>query len=200
MPPDCDSDGDEAEETQPGKAKKSDSKRDRYIKHPETGKKRQEQHCRYNEFPTLQSFGCLLESLRLAPTARNQQPIRAWIIKTPERLEDVKKVTQYHYDAPLMIAVGFVAEEAYVRQSDGLNFGIIDVSIAATQLWLRVADMGLGAVWLSDFDTEALKKEFPEFAPAEIVVLMQIGHPAEDSHPIAWHSEKRPAAELLSTL
>ena len=142
----------------------------------------------------------LLESLRLAPTARNQQPIRAWVIKTPERLEDVKKVTQYHYDAPLTIAVGFVAEEAYVRQSDGLNFGIIDVSIAATQLWLRVADMGLGAVWLSDFDTEALKKEFPEFAPAEIVVLMQIGHPAEDSQPIAWHSEKRPAAGLFSTL
>ena len=54
IPPDCDSDGDEAEETQPGKAKKCDSKRDRYIKQPETGKKRQEQHCRDNEFPTLQ--------------------------------------------------------------------------------------------------------------------------------------------------
>ena len=53
---------------------------------------------------------------------------------------------------------------------------------------------------VSDFDTEALKKEFPEFAPAEIVVLMLIGHPAEDSQPIAWHSEKRPAAELFSTL
>ena len=61
IPPDCNPDGDEAEETQPGKAKKSDPKRDRYIKRPETGKKRQEQHCCDNEFPTLQSFGCLLD-------------------------------------------------------------------------------------------------------------------------------------------
>ena len=119
---------------------------------------------------------------------------------TNGRLEDVKKVTKYHYNAPLTIAVGFVAAEAYVRQSDGKNFGIVDASIAATQLWLRAADMGLGAVWVSDYDTEALNKMFPEFAPAEIVVLMQIGRPAEDSRPIAWHTKKRPAAELFATL
>ena len=77
----------------------------------------------------------LLESLRIASTARNQQPIRAWVVKSPGRLDDVKKVTKYHYNAPLTIAVGFVAEEAYVRQSDGKNFGIVDASIAATQLW-----------------------------------------------------------------
>lgn len=59
MPPDCDSDGDEAEETQPGKAKKCDSKWDCHIEQSKTGKKRQEQHFRYNEFPTLQSLGCL---------------------------------------------------------------------------------------------------------------------------------------------
>ena len=61
MPPDCDPDGDEAEETQPGKAKECDSKWDCHIEQLETGKKRQEQHCRCNEFPTLQSFGCLLD-------------------------------------------------------------------------------------------------------------------------------------------
>ena len=54
IPPNCDPDGDEAEETHFGKAKKCDPERDRYIKQPETGKKRQEQYCGYNEFPTLQ--------------------------------------------------------------------------------------------------------------------------------------------------
>ena len=145
-------------------------------------------------------IGELLEALRVAPTARNQQPLRAWVVKSPERLADIRKVTKYHYHAPLTIAVGFVAEEAYVRQSDGRNFGIVDASIAATQLWLRAADMGLGAVWVSDYDTEELKAAFPEFSAAEIVVLMQIGHPAADSRPIAWHSKKRPAAELFASL
>ena len=59
IPPDWDPDGDEAEETHSGKAKKCDPERDCYIKQSETGKKRQEQHCCNNEFPTLQSFGCL---------------------------------------------------------------------------------------------------------------------------------------------
>ena len=60
MPPDCDPNDDEAEETQPGKAKECDSKWDCHIEQPETGQKRQEQHCGYNEFPTFKSFGCLL--------------------------------------------------------------------------------------------------------------------------------------------
>lgn len=60
--------------------------------------------------------------------------------------------------------------------------------------------MGLGAVWVSDYDTEALKNAFPEFSPAEIVVLMQIGHPADDSKPIVWHTKKRPETELFATL
>ena len=60
IPPNCDPDCDEAEETHSGKAKKCDSKRNRHIEQPETGQKRQEQHCGYNEFPTLQSLGCLL--------------------------------------------------------------------------------------------------------------------------------------------
>ena len=59
IPPDCDPDGDEAEEAHSGKAKKCDSKRDCHIEQPETGQKRQEQHRRDNEFPTLQSLGCL---------------------------------------------------------------------------------------------------------------------------------------------
>ena len=61
IPPNGDPYGDEAEETHSVKAKKCDSKRDRYIEQPQTGKKRQEQHCGYNEFPTLQSLGCLLD-------------------------------------------------------------------------------------------------------------------------------------------
>ena len=61
IPPNGDPDCDEAEETHAGKANKCDPKRDRYIKQSETDKKRQEQHYGYNEFPTLQSLGCLLD-------------------------------------------------------------------------------------------------------------------------------------------
>ena len=64
MSPNCDPDGDEAEETHSGKTEKSNAQRNRYIQQPETGNKRQEQHCGYNEFPTLQPFGCLFDQDR----------------------------------------------------------------------------------------------------------------------------------------
>jgi hypothetical protein len=40
IPPDCNPDGDEAEETHSGKAKKSDPQRNRNIEQPKTSKKR----------------------------------------------------------------------------------------------------------------------------------------------------------------
>ena len=139
----------------------------------------------------------LLEAVYLAPTAENKQPLRVWTIKDQKRLEDIRQITKYHYNAPLTIAIGCVASEAWVRPSDGLNSGMIDASIAATQLWLTAADIGLGAVWVSSFDVNKLKELFPEMDEAEIVVLMQIGFPDENAKPAKWHYNKREWDEMF---
>ncbi len=142
----------------------------------------------------------LQEAVYLAPTAENKQPLRIWTVKDKVRLEDIKKITKYHYNAPLTIAIGFVPEEAWVRPSDGLNSGIIDASIAATQLWLTASNIGLGAVWVSSFDVEKQKELFPEMNEAEIVVLMQIGFPDDNAKPAKWHSDKRDWNEMFRTI
>jgi len=142
----------------------------------------------------------LQESIYLAPTAENKQPLRVWTITDKTRLEDVKKITKYHYNAPLTIAIGCVPQEAWVRPCDGLNSGIIDASIAATQLWLTASDIGLGAVWVSSFDVEKQKELFPEMKEAEIVVLMQIGFPDENAKPAKWHSNKRDWDEIFRNI
>ncbi len=142
----------------------------------------------------------LLEAVYLAPTAENKQPLRIWTVKDKARLEDVKKITKYHYNAPLTIAIGYVSEEAWVRPCDGLNSGIIDASIAATQLWLTASNIGLGAVWVSSFDVEKQKELFPEMNEAEIVVLMQIGFPDDNAKPAKWHTDKRDFDEMFRVL
>ena len=76
IPPDCNPDGDEAEETHSGKAKKCDSKRNRHIEQPETGQKRQEQHCGYNEFPTLQLLSCPLDQNGLSHCVLSSRRLR----------------------------------------------------------------------------------------------------------------------------
>ncbi|GAA6391402.1 nitroreductase family protein [Megasphaera sp.] len=73
----------------------------------------------------------LKEAILLAPSAVNRQPIRAWGIESKEKREQIKAITKYHFQAPLTIAVGYVPDEAWVRQSDGQNHGVVDASIAA---------------------------------------------------------------------
>ena len=141
----------------------------------------------------------LKEAVMLAPSAVNRQPIRAWVIESKESLEKIKAITKYHFQAPLTIAVGYVADEAWVR-SDGQNHGIVDASIAAMQLWLAAENLGLGAAWVSDFDTEAQQKLFPEMKDAKIVALMQIGYAASEAKPAAWHFQSKKEEDVISYL
>ena len=61
IPPDCDSDGDEAEKTHSGNAPYGYRKRDGDVECSESGEERQKQCCGYYEFPAFQAFGCLFD-------------------------------------------------------------------------------------------------------------------------------------------
>ncbi len=89
----------------------------------------------------------LLDVIHTAPSAENHQPIKVWVIKSKERLADIKKITNYHYNAPLTIAVGFVPGEAWIRECDNKDMGVVDASIAAMSAWFEAEDLGLGCVW-----------------------------------------------------
>ena len=105
-------------------------------------------------------------AIYLAPTAENKQSLRVWTIRDRERLDKIIEITKYHYNAPLTIAIGYVPEEAWVRPGDHQNHGIIDASIAAAQMWLTAADIGLGAVWVSSFDVKKAGTLFLYGVPA----------------------------------
>lgn len=142
----------------------------------------------------------LLDVIQLAPSAENHQPIRVWVIQNGERKEDIKKITKYHYNAPLTIAIGFVPGEAWVRASDNKDMGIVDASIAATSLWYEASDLGLGCVWVSSFDTDKQKELFPEMNECEMVAFMQIGYPDPTGKPAKWHYDKKEYSEMFFKL
>ena len=142
----------------------------------------------------------LLDVIHVAPSAKNCQPIRIWTIQSEERLMDIKKITKYHYDAPLTIAIGFVADEAWTRDCDNKNMGIVDASIAGLSVWFEATELGLGCVWVSDFDVEKQKEYFPEMAECEIVAFMQLGYPDLKSKPAKWHYDKKERSKIFCEL
>ncbi|MBO4475163.1 MAG: nitroreductase family protein [Bacteroidales bacterium] len=147
---------------------------------------------------TEEELASVLEAGRLAPTAKNQQPVHLWVIKSPEGLEKLKQITPYSYDAPIAILVGCKPEEAWVRKYDGKNGAEIDAAIVATHIMLEAAALNLGSVWVGSFDPAKLKELYPETAGWEPVAILPIGYPATGPGPN--HGKRKDWWTIVSNL
>ena len=141
----------------------------------------------------------LLAAAQAAPTAKNLQPQRVFVIRGGEKLRAVDECTPCHFGAPLVLAVGYDPQTAWVRE-DGKNHGEIDAAIATTQMMLQAADLGLGTTYVGMFDPEKLKEAFPELKDLGITALLPIGYQAEGAHPAKIHSVRKPLEELVKYL
>ena len=143
----------------------------------------------------------VLRASQAAPTAHNNQPQRILVLRSPEAKEKGERCTPFHFGEPLLLVISYDVESAWHRELDGKNHGEIDAAIAAAQMMLRAADLGLGTTYIGVFDPEALKREFPaELAGCQPIALMPLGYPAETAHPSRLHGERKPLEETVRYL
>ena len=142
----------------------------------------------------------ILESARLAPTAVNKQPVHIWAITDPGTLEAVKTTTRSNYGAPLLLAVGCRPAEAWVRRYDGKNGAEVDAAIVATYLMLAAENEGLATLWVGSFDPALLKAILPGADGYELVALINVGFPTEDSRPSPMHGVRKPMGEFVTRI
>lgn len=140
------------------------------------------------------------EAARLAPSARNQQPVHLWTIQSPEALAKLKEATAYTYNAPVVFMVGYKPEDAWVRKYDGKNGAETDAAIAGTHIMLEAADLELGCVWVGSFDPAKLAELFPETAGWEIAALFPVGHPAAGASVSENHGKRKSPEEFITRL
>lgn len=142
----------------------------------------------------------ILEAGRSAPTAHNYQPQRVFVLQTPEALEKADACSGSHFHPPVILAVCYDPAVAWKRENDGKNHGEIDAAIAAAQMMLQAADLGLGTTYVGMFDAEKLLAAFPEMAGTVPIALLPLGYPAEDAHPARLHTDRKPLEELVKYL
>ena len=156
---------------------------------------------KYSDRPVEpEKLALILEAGRNAPTAHNLQPQRIFVIQSPEALEKADGCMGSHFHPPVILAVACDLEEAWKRETDGKNHGEIDAAIAATQMMLQAADLGLGTTYVGMFDPEKLKAAFPELKDLNITAMLPIGYPAEGAHPARAHGARKPLEELVKYL
>lgn len=147
-----------------------------------------------------EKLALVLEAGRNAPTAHNFQPQRIFVLRSPEALEKADACMGSHFHPPVLVAVAYDPAVSWKRETDGKDHGEIDAAIAATQMMLQAADLGLGTTYVGMFEPEKLLAAFPEMAGTMPIALLPLGYPAEGTHPARLHSDRRPVEELVKYL
>ena len=121
----------------------------------------------------------LLESARLAPSAKNLQDWRFVVVTDKEIKSQVARATnrpQVFEKAGAIIAACSNSDEV---MRCGQAIGPIDVSIALEHIALQATELGLGTCWIGSFETEKVRSILGIPADINIIELMTVGYPAD---------------------
>ncbi|MFW5898537.1 MAG: nitroreductase family protein [Candidatus Saliniplasma sp.] len=120
----------------------------------------------------------LLEAARWAPSGGNTQP---WIIKAvgDKKAQKINRFTPGIYGSPPVIIVLCFDEE----ESDDEVMDQMSLAMAAQNICLQAASMGLGTCMIASFDESTVNKILDIEQSVKPVLLVTVGHPEEVLEP-----------------
>ncbi|MBP5237046.1 MAG: nitroreductase family protein [Clostridia bacterium] len=136
----------------------------------------------------------VLESARIAPTAKNMQPVKVFVALSDESLSKLEALTPCVYGAPAVLII--CSDKAAAAQVSERSFAEADASIAASHMMLQATDLGLGSLWVGRFVPSEVKEAFGLPDNIEPYALMPIGYAADDCQPSTRHGERKDMKEL----
>ncbi len=147
-----------------------------------------------------EEIASILEAGRLAPTAKNLQPQRIYVLRSEEALRRLAECTAYSYGTKTAFLVCYDSTVSWKRDFDGVDSGYVDASIVATHMMMEATDKGIGSTWVMWFDADAAKRAFA--LPKEIVpvAILVMGYPAPDAAPSHRHFSRESLEKTVTVL
>ena len=142
----------------------------------------------------------ILEAGRLAPTAKNLQGQRIYVVQSAEGLAKIDALTPCRYGAPTVLVVAYDKNSVFVFPGGKANSGEEDASIVATHMMLAATNAGVDSCWLNFFDPEAVAKALHLPENEQVLMLLDLGHAAPDADPLPNHTSRKPLAETVKYL
>ena len=139
----------------------------------------------------------ILEAARVAPTAVNYQPQRILVLTDKEELAKLSECTRYGWNAPVIMIVCYDKNVSWKRKYDGADEGIVDSSIVTTHMMMEAQALGLGTTWIGAFNPAKVREVYEIPENLEIVAILPIGYPAEDSDPSGMHYQRNSLEEIV---
>lgn len=142
----------------------------------------------------------ILNAGRVAPTAKNFQEQRIYVVRSEEGLAKIDAATPCRYGAPVCLVVAYDRSNMFTYPGGKHTSGAEDAAIVATHMLLAAANAGVDSCWINFFDPEKLAAELGLPENEEVLMLMDLGYAAEGAGPLANHGLRKPLEETVAYL
>lgn len=132
----------------------------------------------------------ILETGRVAPTAKNLQPYKVLVVQDEKNLEKLSEAART-YGAPVALVVFKDKSHAWIRPLDNKDYGDVDATIITDHMMLAATEQGLQSVWICFFDALRIKENFQVPEELEPVNILVLGYGDDDPKPENRHLEMR---------
>ena len=137
----------------------------------------------------------ILEAGRIAPTAKNNQPIKIYVIKSEEGLKKIDKASPCRYGANTVLVICGDKETAF-KKDDHSTYEI-DASIVSTHMMLEATNVGLDNIWVDMFDRSIMREELDIPENLIPVCMLPIGYKSKLCPPSPFHKIRKSIDKIL---
>ncbi len=143
----------------------------------------------------------ILTAANIAPTAHNNQPQKIYVVQSKEAVNKIKSAIRYTFGASCFFIVGYDKNESWYEINNRKGSGAsVDPAIVCTHMMLEAHDLGLGTLWVGNFDEDILKREFNISENIELICIIVAGYASDDAHPHAFHDTKKDINQTVKYL
>lgn len=146
---------------------------------------------------TGEQLDAILEAGRLAPTAKNLQEQKIYVVRSGEGLAKIDGTTPCRYGAATVLVVAFDKNNVFTYPGDARDSGIEDASIVATHMLLAAYNAGVDSCWVNFFDPEKVAQALGLPENEEVLMLLDLGYAAEGAKPLPMHSQRKDLTETV---
>lgn len=141
---------------------------------------------------TLES---ILKAGNLAPTAKNLQEHKVYVLTSDSILQKIDNITPCRYNAPVVLAITYDKANTFQYPGGKYDSGIEDASIVATYMMLAATNESVNSCWLNYFDPEKASKELNIPENEQLVLLLALGYGEDDLAPTPKHYIRKDISE-----
>ena len=156
---------------------------------------------KYSDRPVeKEKLDAILEAGRLAPTAKNLQEQKVYVVQSPEMLAKIDEVTPCRYGAQTVLIVAFDKENVFTYPGGKRDSGVEDATIVATHMILAAYNEGVDSCWINFLDPEKMAQALGLPENEEVLMAMDLGYAAEGTGALANHFSRKEIGQTVSYL